>query len=64
MKVDDIKFCPQCGTSDLATREVVPNLVVEMYCPHCGVISLLLLCEQELVGHTATHDPDSDFESW
>lgn len=58
------KFCPQCGAADVTTSEITPNHVLEMHCPHCGVVVVLLWEEHDLVGHTAPHDPDSDCESW
>lgn len=59
-----IKFCPQCGAGDLAITEITPNHVLELYCPHCGVMAVLLWQDHELIGTTATHDPDSDAEAW
>jgi len=64
MNQGEIKFCPQCGAGDPATREITPNHVLELYCPHCGVIAILLWFDRALVGTTAEHDPDSDSESW
>lgn len=64
MNESQVKFCPQCGADDLATREITPNHVLELYCPHCGILAVLLWQDHALVGHTATHDPDSDAESW
>jgi Zn finger protein HypA/HybF involved in hydrogenase expression len=64
MNREEIKFCPQCGGNDLATREITPNHILELYCPHCGAIAMLLWFDRALVGSTAEHDPDSDAESW
>jgi hypothetical protein len=64
MNQDEIKFCPGCGAKGVATREITPNHIVELYCPHCGVLAILLWRDRELIGTTATHDPDSDTESW
>jgi hypothetical protein len=64
MNPSEIKFCPQCGACDLATREITPNHILELYCPHCGVIAILLWCDHELIGHAAVHDLDSDSEAW
>jgi hypothetical protein len=60
----EIKFCPECGATGLAIREVTPSQVVELYCAHCGVLAILLWLDHEVVGIAATHDPDSDNESW
>jgi len=60
----EIRFCPQCGAKELATREITPSHILELYCPHCGILALLLWQEHELIGTTAAHDPDSDTESW
>lgn len=59
-----VKFCPQCGADDLATREITLNHVLELYCPDCGVIAVLLCRDHSLIGTTAAHDPDSDAEAW
>lgn len=59
-----VKYCPQCGAGDLAKREITPNHILELYCPHCGVIAIMLWFDRTLVGTTAEHDPDSDSESW
>jgi len=64
MNSDDVKFCPKCGAGDLATREITPNHVLELYCPHCGVIAVMLWFDRALVGTKVEHDPDSDTESW
>ena len=42
MNQDEIKFCPGCGAKGVATREITPNHIVELYCPHCGVLAILL----------------------
>ncbi len=60
----EIKFCPQCGAEGIVTREITPNHVLELYCPHCGSIAEVLWGDRPLVGTTATHDPDSDSEAW
>ncbi len=59
-----LRFCPQCGAADVTTREVSPNHIVELCCPHCGIIADLLWRDQILVGTCAPHDPDSDAEAW
>jgi len=64
MDTAEIKFCPQCGAGDLATRKITPNRIVELYCPHCGAIAVVLCFDHALVGTTAEHDPDGDSESW
>jgi len=64
MKSGQIKFCPRCGDDDVAIRQMTPNHVIELYCPHCGGIAILLWQDQDLVGTAAVHDPDSDTESW
>jgi len=64
MNQEEIKFCPQCGARDLATREITPSRVLELYCLHCGNVATLLWSDHDLVGSTAQHDPDSDSESW
>jgi Zn finger protein HypA/HybF involved in hydrogenase expression len=64
MNRGEIKFCPQCGAGDLATKEITPNHILELYCPHCGSISVMLWFDRALVGRTVEHDPDSDTESW
>jgi len=64
MNASRMKFCPQCGADDLVTREITPNHILELYCPHCGVVAILLWRDDELIGTTAMHDPDSDSESW
>jgi len=64
MNQSEIKFCPQCGAGDLATTEITPSHVLELYCPHCGASAILLWSEHDLVGSTAQRDPDSDSESW
>ena len=60
----EIKFCPGCGADGIATREITPNHVLEVCCPHCGVIAVLLWLEHALIGTSAMHDPDSDSEAW
>jgi hypothetical protein len=42
MNQDEIKFCPGCGANGVATREITPNHILELYCPHCGVLAILL----------------------
>jgi hypothetical protein len=32
----EIRFCPQCGTDGVGTREITPNHILELHCPHCG----------------------------
>jgi hypothetical protein len=64
MKQDEIKFCPQCGAHDLATREITPSRVFELYCANCGNVTTLVWSNHDLVGCTAQPDPDSDSESW
>lgn len=60
----EIKFCPQCGADGVVTKQITPNHVLELYCPDCGAIAILLWREHALVGTLATHDPDSDTEAW
>ena len=64
MNQGKIKFCPECGLEGVLIKEVTPNHVVELYCPHCGEVALLLWQDHELIGTTAAHDPDGDSESW
>lgn len=64
MNQEEIKFCPQCGAGNLATREITPSRVLELYCLNCGNVATLLWSNHDLVGCTAQHDPDSDSESW
>jgi hypothetical protein len=64
MTACEVKFCSQCGKGDLAAQNITPNHMVEVYCPHCGLLTVLVLLEHELVGHAVVHDPDSDSESW
>jgi len=64
MNASQMKFCPQCGADDLVTREITPNHILELYCPHCGAVAIMLWHDDELIGTTATHDPDSDSEPW
>jgi hypothetical protein len=59
-----IKFCPECGAEGVVTREVTPNHIIELYCPHCGILTLLLWQDHDVIGTTAAHDPDSDAEAW
>ena len=42
MNQGKIKFCPECGLEGVLIKEVTPNHVVELYCPHCGEVALLL----------------------
>jgi ribosomal protein S27AE len=58
------KFCPQCGADDVTATEITPSHVQELHCPRCGITAVLLWEEHELAGHTASHDPNSDNESW
>jgi hypothetical protein len=64
MNQAEIKFCPECGAEGVITREITPNHILELICPHCGTSALLLWQEHDLVGATAAHDPDSDTEAW
>lgn len=64
MNPNEIKFCPECGANTVVTREVAPSHVIELYCPHCGRLTLLLWQDHALVGTRAVHDPDSDSEAW
>jgi hypothetical protein len=59
-----IKFCPECGADGVVTKEVTPNHIIELYCPHCGILTLLLWQDHALIGTAASHDPDSDAEAW
>ena len=60
----DMKFCPQCGAEGVVAKEITPNHVVELSCPHCGARADILWGDSTLVGANAVHDPDSDSESW
>jgi hypothetical protein len=42
MNQGEIKFCPECGANGVVTREITPNHILELYCPHCGVLAILL----------------------
>jgi len=64
MKESEIQFCPQCGKDSVTVREITASHMVELYCPHCGILAVLIPQEQELVGTSVTHDPDSDSEPW
>ncbi len=64
MSHGEMRFCPECGAEGVATKEVTPNHIVELYCPHCGALTLLLWQDHALIGTTTTHDPDSDAEAW
>lgn len=64
MKEGSIKFCPQCGADNVVIHEVSPTHILELYCPHCGILTLLLWQENALIGANVSHDPDSDTESW
>ena len=64
MSQGELKFCPECGAEGVVIREVTPNHIRELYCPHCGTLAVLLWEDHALVGTTATHDPDSDTEAW
>ncbi len=64
VKREDAKYCIQCGREGIVTREITPNHVFEMYCPHCGVLAELLWGARRLVGTNMEHDPDSDSEAW
>jgi hypothetical protein len=64
MNQGEIKFCPECGANGVETREITPSHILELYCPHCGVLAILLWRDRELICTTATHDPDSDSEAW
>ena len=68
VKEIEIKFCVQCGIEGLVTREITPNHVLELYCPHCGVLAVLLWGDSTLIdrkiGVFSMHDPNSDSESW
>jgi hypothetical protein len=59
-----VKFCPQCGADNVVINKVNPSHILELYCPHCGVLTLLLLEDHALIGTNVSHDPDSDAESW
>ena len=59
-----IQFCPECGGDGVVTREVTPNHIIELYCPHCGFLTMLLWQDRALIGTAASHDPDSDAEAW
>ena len=60
----EFKFCPQCGADGVAAREITSSRIVELYCPHCGILAVVLCQDHEMVGSAVTHDPDSDSESW
>lgn len=64
MRGVEIKFCLQCGAEGVVTREVTPNHVIELYCPHCGVLAELLWGDRTMIGTNTEHDPDSDSEAW
>jgi hypothetical protein len=64
MSESETKFCPHCGAQQITSKEITPNHVRELYCSHCGANILVLWQEQNVVGTTATHDPDSDSEPW
>jgi predicted RNA-binding Zn-ribbon protein involved in translation (DUF1610 family) len=59
-----IKFCPQCGADNVTISKVTPSHILELYCPHCGLLTLLLCEDHALIGTNVSHDPDSDAESW
>lgn len=60
----EMRFCPQCGAEGVVTREITPNHVLELSCPHCGAMAEVLWGDCALVGANMTHDPDSDSEAW
>jgi predicted RNA-binding Zn-ribbon protein involved in translation (DUF1610 family) len=64
MRSVELNFCPQCGATGVVTKEITPNHVLELSCPHCGVKAEILWVDRALVGANATHDPDSDSEAW
>jgi hypothetical protein len=64
MRSVEAKFCLQCGGEGVVTREITPNHVIEMYCPHCGILAELLWGDRTVIGTNAEHDPDSDSEAW